>query len=96
MSQRRSASVARKTNETEIIVDLSLDANSQDQAIDIATGIGFLDHVCSAEQLCMSLSINVSRRCSTLLQSMDNSLLVCRAKETCILTITTQQIEYLS
>ncbi|KAG8217394.1 IGPD-domain-containing protein [Butyriboletus roseoflavus] len=44
----RTATVSRKTNETQIEVSVSLDCTSgsgQAQNIDISTGIGFLDHV---------------------------------------------------
>lgn len=43
----RSASVTRKTNETDIQVTLTLDSDptSTSQKIEISTGIGFLDHV---------------------------------------------------
>ena len=45
-STERSASIARKTNETDIKVAIALDhAPDQLQVIDISTGIGFLDHV---------------------------------------------------
>jgi hypothetical protein len=40
----RSASIDRKTNETDISVKVNLDSK-MDQQIDVATGIGFLDHV---------------------------------------------------
>ncbi len=38
----RSATIARKTNETDILVELNLDGRG---AYDVATGIGFLDHM---------------------------------------------------
>jgi imidazoleglycerol-phosphate dehydratase len=44
----RTASVTRKTNETNIQVTLNLDAtpgSGIQQEIDIKTGVGFLDHV---------------------------------------------------
>lgn len=44
----RTATISRKTNETQIEVFLSLDCSpgsGQAQNIDISTGIGFLDHV---------------------------------------------------
>jgi imidazoleglycerol-phosphate dehydratase len=43
----RTATVSRKTSETEIEVKLELDRNPglTKQVIDISTGIGFLDHV---------------------------------------------------
>lgn len=40
----RTAKIDRKTNETDIKVDLNLDSK-HDQQIHINTGIGFLDHV---------------------------------------------------
>ena len=44
----RTASVSRKTNETQIDVSLNLDCgvgSASEQVIDVSTGIGFLDHV---------------------------------------------------
>lgn len=44
----RTASVSRKTNETQIEVSINLDCGSgfaSEQVIDVSTGIGFLDHV---------------------------------------------------
>jgi imidazoleglycerol-phosphate dehydratase len=41
----RTASLARKTSETDITLTLSLDGSGQ---VDIATGIGFLDHMLTA------------------------------------------------
>lgn len=44
----RTASVTRKTNETNIQIALNLDAtpgSGIQQEIDIKTGVGFLDHV---------------------------------------------------
>lgn len=43
----RSAQVERNTGETQIKVNLTIDAvfNKQKQVIDVHTGIGFLDHV---------------------------------------------------
>lgn len=50
MSEVRTATVARKTNETDIVVSLTLDVDpSVKQEISVNTGIGFLDHVCSIE-----------------------------------------------
>ncbi|GAB5592125.1 Sphingosine N-acyltransferase lag1 [Umbelopsis nana] len=40
----RAASIDRKTNETDITVQVNLDSHL-DQNIDVATGIGFLDHM---------------------------------------------------
>ncbi|KAJ1903509.1 imidazoleglycerol-phosphate dehydratase [Coemansia sp. S100] len=47
MAQVRSANIARKTNETDIKISLSIDMAdaSAEQIIDINTGIGFLDHM---------------------------------------------------
>ena len=46
----RKASVARKTNETDIQVFLTLDSSpGVAQTITVSTGIGFLDHVGLAE-----------------------------------------------
>lgn len=50
MAEARVATVSRKTNETEIYVDLNLDASPGSgitQVIKVNTGIGFLDHVTS-------------------------------------------------
>ena len=44
----RTATISRKTNETQIEVFVSLDCapgSGQTQNIDVSTGIGFLDHV---------------------------------------------------
>ncbi|KAF8307297.1 putative HIS3-imidazoleglycerol-phosphate dehydratase [Clavulina sp. PMI_390] len=49
MSEIRTASVARKTNETDIQVSITLDVDpSVKQEISINTGIGFLDHMLHA------------------------------------------------
>jgi imidazoleglycerol-phosphate dehydratase len=48
MASARVASISRKTNETDIQVELNLDATHGSgitQEIDVNTGIGFLDHV---------------------------------------------------
>lgn len=48
MSEPRVAQVTRKTNETDVSVDLDLDATPGSgvaQVIKVSTGIGFLDHV---------------------------------------------------
>lgn len=48
MDGMRTAQVSRKTNETDISVDLNLDATPGSgiaQVINVSTGIGFLDHV---------------------------------------------------
>lgn len=45
----RTASISRKTNETQIEVAINLDCQAgsgNTQEISISTGIGFLDHVC--------------------------------------------------
>lgn len=44
MDEPRTASLDRKTNETDIKVSINLD-DKFDQKININTGIGFLDHV---------------------------------------------------
>lgn len=44
MDAPRTATLDRKTNETEIKVTINLD-DKFDQKFDINTGIGFLDHV---------------------------------------------------
>jgi len=44
----RQATLSRKTNETQIDVFINLDCapgSSNQQIIDVSTGIGFLDHV---------------------------------------------------
>jgi imidazoleglycerol-phosphate dehydratase len=48
MATARTASVSRKTSETEIEVFLDLDCapgSAKAQTINVSTGIGFLDHV---------------------------------------------------
>ena len=54
----RRASVARKTNETDIEVSLDLDTPGD---IDIATGIGFLDHLYTA--LAKHTGVSLRLRC---------------------------------
>lgn len=47
--EARTATIKRKTNETEIDISINLDCqpgSANAQVIDISTGIGFLDHVC--------------------------------------------------
>ena len=44
MAAPRTATVNRKTNETDIQLEINLDGKF-DQKINIDTGIGFLDHV---------------------------------------------------
>jgi imidazoleglycerol-phosphate dehydratase len=54
----RTATISRKTNETEIEVYINLDCqpgSASQQVIDVSTGIGFLDHVCSPPNLARSL-----------------------------------------
>jgi imidazoleglycerol phosphate dehydratase HisB len=47
MSDMRTASVSRKTTETDVTVKLTLDlAPGVAQEITVKTGIGFLDHAC--------------------------------------------------
>jgi imidazoleglycerol-phosphate dehydratase len=51
---KRQATITRNTNETQIEVFLDLDCMddaSGTQNIEISTGIGFLDHVCTASLL---------------------------------------------
>ncbi|KAG8785745.1 imidazoleglycerol-phosphate dehydratase [Serendipita sp. 411] len=51
MAEPRTATVSRTTSETEIYVDLNLDAapgSGITQVIDVKTGIGFLDHMFNA------------------------------------------------
>ncbi len=55
----RTASVARKTSETEISVEVNLDGTG---AYDIKTGIGFLDHM--LEQLSRHGLIDLKIRCT--------------------------------
>lgn len=48
MAEARVATVTRKTNETDIQIELNIDAHPGSgvtQEIEISTGIGFLDHV---------------------------------------------------
>ncbi|KAI8322094.1 IGPD-domain-containing protein [Martensiomyces pterosporus] len=47
MAQERSATVSRKTNETDIQISLQIGSldSAAEQTIDINTGIGFLDHM---------------------------------------------------
>ncbi|KAI9502474.1 imidazoleglycerol-phosphate dehydratase [Coemansia spiralis] len=47
MSQKRTASIERKTNETDIKVELTIGSldSAAEQTINIDTGIGFLDHM---------------------------------------------------
>ena len=60
MAQARSASIVRKTNETDIKVTLCLDEDVDvAQSINISTGIGFLDHVWVVAQLLNSKSTDV-------------------------------------
>lgn len=54
----RTASISRKTNETDILVDLNLDGTG---VYDIETGIGFLDHM--LEQLSRHSLIDLKVRC---------------------------------
>ncbi|GHF15193.1 imidazoleglycerol-phosphate dehydratase [Kordiimonas sediminis] len=54
----RTASVARKTNETDISVDLTLDGSG---TYDVKTGIGFLDHM--LEQLARHSLMDLKVRC---------------------------------
>jgi imidazoleglycerol-phosphate dehydratase len=44
MSLTRTATLSRKTNETDINVAISLDSAGK-QTIEVNSGIGFLDHV---------------------------------------------------
>src|SRR6267142_1322121 len=54
----RTATISRKTNETEIEVYINLDCqpgSASQQVIDVSTGIGFLDHVRSPPNLALCL-----------------------------------------
>lgn len=54
----RKADISRNTNETQIDVSIDLDGSSAfgtKQEINITTGIGFLDHVCTYSSLCHAL-----------------------------------------
>ncbi|MBU2582469.1 MAG: imidazoleglycerol-phosphate dehydratase HisB [Alphaproteobacteria bacterium] len=53
-SQARTAKIERKTNETDISVEINLDGTG---AFDVATGIGFLDHM--LEQLARHSLIDI-------------------------------------
>lgn len=53
----RTARIARKTNETDIVVEVNLDGSG---AFEIATGIGFLDHM--IEQLSRHSLIDITCR----------------------------------
>ena len=55
----RTAEIARKTNETEISVSVNLDGTG---AHDMATGIGFLDHM--LDQLSRHSLIDMTVRCA--------------------------------
>jgi imidazoleglycerol phosphate dehydratase HisB len=52
----RTATISRKTNETEIEVYVNLDCqpgSASPQVINVSTGIGFLDHVRSPPKRCI-------------------------------------------
>ena len=55
---QRTASIARKTNETDIAVEINLDGTG---VYDISTGIGFLDHM--TEQLSRHSLIDIRLSC---------------------------------
>jgi hypothetical protein len=94
----RSATISRKTNETDIQVSLTLDSDPSvaTQVIQVSTGIGFLDHV--------SLHIYIFcidpftkffwDRCFMHLLNMEECPWHCPAKEISGLTTIIQQIEY--
>jgi imidazoleglycerol-phosphate dehydratase len=59
LSQMRKANIERKTKETDIRVDLVLDAAGP---VDIATGIGFLDHMLTLLATHGMLALHLSAR----------------------------------
>lgn len=58
MAALRTATVSRKTNETDIHITLTMDCAGA-QAIEIDSGIGFLDHV--RPPWCPNLNLPVAR-----------------------------------
>ncbi|MCA8902002.1 MAG: imidazoleglycerol-phosphate dehydratase, partial [Hyphomonas sp.] len=58
MSQNRTATIARKTKETDISVTVGLDGTGK---ADIATGIGFFDHM--LESFAKHSAIDLTVRC---------------------------------
>ena len=82
MASARTATITRKTNETEIEVFINLDCqpgSASVQTIDISTGIGFLDHVGPLPHEILTawllslpeppLQLNLYNRCTMLLRS---------------------------
>jgi hypothetical protein len=69
MDAPRTATLARKTNETDIKVSINLD-DKFDQKINIDTGIGFLDHVSSKVNYLTFLTLTWHYRCYMHLPSM--------------------------
>ena len=67
MTDARKATISRNTNETQIEVSLNLDwspSSGVKQAIDVQTGIGFLDHVrFPSQDLCGGLELLVDVQC---------------------------------
>lgn len=59
----RSAKITRKTKETDILVELNIDGNSE---VDIDTGIGFFDHMLTA--LAVHAGWNLKLKCKGDLQ----------------------------
>lgn len=95
----RTATISRKTNETEIEVSINLDCqpgSATPQTINISTGIGFLDHVCPPPKPCAHtlelIKHDPMHRCITPLQSTAECLSRSRPKVTSGSTTTTQLI----
>jgi hypothetical protein len=71
----RTATISRKTNETEIEVYINLDCqpgSASTQTINVSTGIGFLDHVCAPPKPCIHSQRDQhdpTYRCTTPLRS---------------------------
>ena len=85
MAEKRYAQVHRKTNETDISLTLTLDGNGKQ---DIATGIGFFDHMLSGftRHGFFDLDLNVAgdlgdkkgiKRFGSMILPMDETLVLC-------------------